>query len=43
MQIHEMTHVLGFTALMYELYPKGNPLVTDEFGFYYLNSPEIQR
>jgi hypothetical protein len=26
-QIHEMTHILGFSALMYELYPNGNPLV----------------
>ncbi len=27
--MHEMTHVLGFSAAMYETYPKGNPLVKD--------------
>ncbi len=27
--MHEMTHILGFSANMYESYPKGNPLVKD--------------
>lgn len=26
-KIHEMTHILGFSAAMYELYPTGNPLI----------------
>lgn len=38
-----MTHILGFTALMYEIYPNGSPLVQDEIGSYYLNSPKIQQ
>lgn len=25
--IHEMTHILGFSAAMYSLYPNGNPLI----------------
>lgn len=41
--MHEMTHVLGFSASMYEMYPKGNPLVQDDIGNYYLTSPDIQR
>ena len=40
--MHEMTHILGFSANMYESYPKGNPLVKDQLGNYYLNSTEIQ-
>lgn len=30
-QIHEMIHVLGFSAILYELYP-GNALVTGPNG-----------
>lgn len=37
-----MTHIIGFSAVLYELYPKGNPLVTSPNGDYYLNSTKIQ-
>lgn len=40
--LHELTHVLGFSASMYDTYPKGNPLVSAPDGTYYLNSPKIQ-
>lgn len=41
--MHEMTHILGFSASMYAMYPKGNPLVQDTNGNNYLNSTDIQR
>ena len=28
-QLHEMTHILGFSASMYDRFPAGNPLVID--------------
>lgn len=37
-----MTHILGFSAMMYEMYPKVNPLVTGPLGDYQLNSTLIQ-
>ena len=40
--IHEMTHILGFSAGMFATFPAGNPLVQDQSG-YYLNSAAIQR
>lgn len=40
--IHEMTHILGFSAALFPTYPGGNPLVEDEDGFNYLSSPLIQ-
>lgn len=43
MGMHEMTHILGFSASMYAMYPKGNPLVQDTNGNNYLNSTDIQR
>ena len=36
-----MTHILGFSALMYELYPSGNPLIKDPNGDNYLNSTRL--
>lgn len=41
--IHEMTHILGFSAVLYELYPKGNPLVMNPDGDNYLTSPKLQK
>lgn len=38
-----MTHILGFSAMMYELYPSGNPLRPQENGDYFLSSPELNR
>lgn len=38
--LHEITHVLGFSSLAYELYPKGNPVV-QKGNSYYLNSTRI--
>lgn len=38
-----MTHIVGFSALLYELYPKGNPLVMSPSGDNYLNSSKIQK
>lgn len=40
--LHELTHVLGFSASMYETYPNGNPLVSTPDGNYFLNSPKLQ-
>lgn len=31
---HEMTHILGFSAFLYELYPTGWPLLSDDTGNY---------
>lgn len=38
-----MTHILGFSSALYELYPNGNPLVMSPTGDNYLNSPKIQK
>lgn len=42
-----MTHVLAFSALMYNTYPKGPVLATNPAGDYYLKSltltPEVSR
>lgn len=38
-----MTHILGFSASMYELYPTGNPLVQETNGDYYLTSKILKR
>lgn len=40
--MHELTHVLGFSAAMYDLYPNGKLLVQTPDGLNYLNSPKIQ-
>lgn len=41
--MHELTHVLGFSASMYGMYPNPNILVSSPSeGQYYLNSPKIQ-
>jgi hypothetical protein len=40
--MHELTHVLGFSASMYASYPNGNPLVTTPEGANYINTPKIQ-
>lgn len=37
--LHEMTHVLAFSALMYGTYPSGSVLGTTPAGDYYLKSP----
>ncbi len=36
-----MTHILGFSAMMYDLYPLGNPLKQYPNGDNYLNSPRL--
>ncbi len=36
-----MNQILGFSALKYELYPNGNPLITEPNGDNYLNSTRI--
>ena len=36
-----MTHILGFSAVMYELYPKGTPLIQKPSGEYLINTPKI--
>jgi len=38
-----MTHILGFSAAMYELYPTGNPLIQETNGDYYLTSEALKR
>jgi len=42
-----MTHILAFSALMYNTYPKGPVLATTPAGDYYLKSstltPEVSR
>ena len=38
-----MTHILGFTTLLFRSYPAGNVLFQDDSGLYYLNSTAIQR
>ena len=40
--IHEITHILAFSALLYDQYPTGNALVQNDDGDF-LNSPAIQR
>lgn len=40
--LHEITHVLGFSALAYELYPLGNPVV-QRGDSNYLNSTRINQ
>ena len=40
--VHELTHILGFSAAIFELYPNGNPLFHDnKTDEYYLTSPRI--
>lgn len=39
---HELTHVLGFSALLYDLYVGGTPLVQTEEGNY-LNTSKINK
>lgn len=41
-QAHELTHILGFSAMMYSLYPAGNPVVNASTGNY-LNSSKLNR
>lgn len=36
-----MTHIIGFSALLYELYPNGNPLIMEPNGDNYLNSSRL--
>jgi hypothetical protein len=38
-----MTHILGFSAYMYELYPTGNPLIQETNGDYYLTSEILKK
>jgi hypothetical protein len=38
-----MTHIIGFSAVLYDLYPKGNPLIMNPNGDNYLNSSKIQK
>jgi hypothetical protein len=38
--LHEITHVLGFSALAYDLYPTGNPVIKNG-ELNYLNSSRI--
>lgn len=40
--MHEMTHIIGFSTVLYEMYPKGNPLVNGTNGDYFLSSPRLQ-
>lgn len=37
-----MTHIVGFSAVLYDMYPKGSPLVSGPNGDYYLNSSRLQ-
>ena len=37
-----MTHILGFSAAMYSMYPNGNPLVQETNGDYYLTSERLK-
>lgn len=39
--LHELTHVLGFSASMYSTFTK-NPLVQDADGLSYLSTPRLQ-
>lgn len=36
-----MTHILGFSAVMYDLYPAGSPIVRNNNGDYFMNTPKI--
>ena len=36
-----MTHILGFSAAMYDLYLPGTPLVQTPNGDYLINTPRI--
>lgn len=38
-----MTHILGFSALMYSMYPSGNPLIQQTNGDYYLSSSKLKQ
>lgn len=40
LQIHEITHIIAFSSILFELYPAGNPL-REEAGTYYLSSEKI--
>lgn len=40
--LHEMTHVLAFSALMYQTYPSGSILGGSAAAGYYLTSPFIK-
>lgn len=40
--LHEITHILGFSALAYDLYPLGNPVVQNGNNNY-LNSTRINQ
>lgn len=39
--LHEMTHVLAFSAIMYNTYPTGTLLGSTPAGDYYLNSQNL--
>ena len=39
--LHEMTHVLAFSAVMYGTYPTGNILGSTPAGDYYLTTPSL--
>ena len=38
-----MIHILGFSAVLYPLFPNGNPLLIIDNEDYYLSTPEINR
>lgn len=40
--LHEMTHILAFSALMYSTYPGGNALGGNDVDGYYLKSSFIK-
>lgn len=40
--LHELTHVLGFSALAYELYPTGSPIFTASDANY-INTPKVKQ
>lgn len=39
--LHEMTHILALSAIMYNTYPTGSMLGTTPAGDYYLKSPNL--
>lgn len=40
---HELTHVLGFSALLYDLYVGGSPLYSDPNGTNFFNSSRVNQ
>jgi hypothetical protein len=37
-----MTHIIGLSAVLFGMYPAGNPLVNGTNGDYYLSTPKLQ-